>query len=65
MAHYTVHVPQSDMTMGLESPLSAVDAYYKVRELRELGFNSVSLRNVETGEEIDDVESLVRDSPNA
>ena len=65
MARYTVHVPQSEMAMGLESPLSAVEAYYKVRELREMGFKSVSLRNIETGEEIDDVESLVRDSPNA
>jgi hypothetical protein len=53
------------MAMGLESPLSAVEAYYKVRELREMGFKTVSLRNAETGEEIDDVASLVRDSPNA
>jgi len=65
MARYTVHVPQSDMAMGLESPLSAVEAYYKVRELREMGFKSVTLRNVDTGEVIDDVESLVRDSPDA
>jgi hypothetical protein len=65
MARYTVHVAQSDMAMGLESPLNAVEAYYKVRELRELGFKSVTLRNVDTGAEIDDVESLLRDSPNA
>jgi len=65
MARYTVHVPQSDMAMGLESPLSAVEAYYKVRELREMGFTTVSLRNIDTGEEIDDVASLVRDSPEA
>ena len=65
MARYTVHVPQSDMAMGLESPLSAVEAYYKVRELREMGFETVSLRNAETGEEIYDVASLVRDSLDA
>jgi hypothetical protein len=65
MAHYTVHVPQSDIAMGLQSPLSALDAYYKVWELREMGFATVSLRNAQTGEEIDDVASLVRDSPNA
>jgi hypothetical protein len=65
MARYTVHVPQSDMAMGLDSPLSAVEAYYKVRELREMGFTRVSLMNAETGVEIDDVASLVRDSPDA
>ena len=42
MARHTVHVPQSDMAMGLESPLSAIEAYYKVRELREMGFQTVS-----------------------
>jgi hypothetical protein len=30
-----------------------------------MGFKTVYLRNAETGEEIDDVASLVRDSPNA
>jgi len=42
-----------------------MEAYYKVRELRAMGFKMVSLRNVETNEEIVDVESLMRDSPNA
>jgi hypothetical protein len=65
MARYTVHVPESDVAMGLESPLSALEAYYKVRELREMGFRSVLLKNVDTGEEIDDVASLVRDSSDA
>jgi hypothetical protein len=65
VARYTVHVPQSDMAMGLENPLSAVEAYYKVRELREMGFKTVSLRNADTGEEITDVAALVRDSPDA
>jgi hypothetical protein len=65
MAHYTVHVPESDVAMGLESPLSALEAYYKVRELRDLGFKTVTLRNVDTGEEITDVEALVQDSPDA
>jgi hypothetical protein len=65
MARYTVHVPESELAMGLESPLSAVEAYYKVRELRGMGFQTVSLRNADTGEEIDDVASLVRDSPDA
>jgi len=51
--------------MGLESPLNAIEAYYKVRELREMGFKVVSLRNVDTGEEIVDIESLIRDSPDA
>lgn len=65
MAHYTVHVAESDIAMGSASPLSAMEAYYKVRELRAMGFKMVSLRNVETNEEIVDVESLMRDSPNA
>jgi len=65
MARYTIHVPQSEMAMGLENPLSAIEAYYKVRELREMGFKMVSLRNVDTGEEIVDIESLIRDSPDA
>jgi hypothetical protein len=49
--------------MGLDSPLSGLEAYYKVRELRGMGFKAVSLRNVETGEEITDIAALVRDSP--
>lgn len=62
MARYTVHVPESNVAMGLENPLSAVEAYHKVRELREMGFRTVSLKNVDTGEEIIDVD-LLRDSP--
>jgi phenylalanyl-tRNA synthetase alpha subunit len=65
MAHYTVHVPESAMAMGSQHPLTGLEAYNKIRELREMGFDMVSLRNVETGEEITDVESLVRDSPDA
>lgn len=65
MAHYTVHVAESDMAMGSASPLSAIEAYYKVRELRAMGFKMVSLRNVDTDEEIVDIDSLVRDSPDA
>jgi hypothetical protein len=65
MARYTVHVPESDASMGQSSPLNALEAYYKVRELREMGFTTFSLRNIDTGEEIVDVESLVRDSPDA
>jgi hypothetical protein len=62
MARYTVHVPESGTSMG---PLSALGAFNKVRELRSLGFRSVTLKNVDTDEEITDVESLVRDSPEA
>jgi hypothetical protein len=65
MAYYTVHVPESEMPMGLGSPLTGLEAYNKVRELRAMGFGSVSLRNVDTGEEITDVAALVRDSPEA
>jgi hypothetical protein len=65
MARYTVHVPESDTSMGLESPLSALEAFNKVRELRSLGFRTVTLKNIDTHEEITDVESLVRDSPEA
>jgi hypothetical protein len=65
MARYTVHVPESETSMGSESPLTGLEAYYKVRELRDMGFKTVSLRNVDTGEEISDVASLVRDSPDA
>jgi hypothetical protein len=65
MARYTVHVPESEMSMGLDSPLTALEAYNKVRELRAMGFGRVSLRNVDTGEEITDVATLVRDSPEA
>ena len=65
MGRYTVHVPESDTPMGEESPLSGIEAYYKVRELRRAGFNLVTLKNVETGERITDVESLLEDSPDA
>jgi hypothetical protein len=63
MAHYTVHVPESEISMGVDSPLTGLEAYTKVRELRSAGFATVSLRNVDTGEEITDVASLVVDSP--
>jgi hypothetical protein len=63
MAHYTVHVPESDMPMGLDSPLTGLEAYTKVCELRAMGFETVTLRNVDSGEEITDVASLVLDSP--
>ena len=63
MALYTVHVPESETAMALDNPLSGLDAYYKVRELRALGFATVTLRNVETGDLITDVDALVRDSP--
>jgi hypothetical protein len=49
--------------MGLDSPLTGVEAYTKACELRAAGFATVSLRNVDTGEEITDVASLVLDSP--
>jgi hypothetical protein len=49
--------------MGAMSPLSGLDAYHKVVELRGMGFRTVTLRNVDTGEEITDVDSLFRDSP--
>jgi hypothetical protein len=65
MAHYTVHVPESDVSMGLESPLTGLEAYNKVCELRAMGFETVTLKNVDTGEEITDVASLVQDSPEA
>ncbi len=65
MAHYTVHVPESDKPMGLENPLTGLEAYTKVCELRAIGFEIVTLRNVDTGEEITDVASLVLDSPDA
>lgn len=65
MAHYTVHVPESEMAMGMDSPLTALEAYYKVQELRSMGFQSVTLINVETGEQITDVAALVQDSPDA
>lgn len=65
MAHYTVHVPESATAMGAEHPLTGLEAYNKVRELRAIGFEVVSLRNVDTGKEITDVEALVRDSSEA
>jgi hypothetical protein len=49
--------------MGLDNPLTGLEAYEKVRELRAMGFATVTLRNVDTGEEITDVTSLVFDSP--
>jgi hypothetical protein len=63
LARYTVHVPESETSMGFENPLTGLEAYTKVCELRAAGFGRVSLRNVDTGEEITDVASLVRDSP--
>ena len=65
MALYTVHVSDSGASTGRKISLNAVKAYYKVRELRDQGFKCVTLTNVDTGEEITDVDSLVRDSPRA
>ena len=63
MAHYTIHVRELDVSMGLDKPLTGLEAYEKVRELRSMGFATVTLKNVDTGEEITDVAALVLDSP--
>lgn len=63
MARYTVHVAESDVSMGVDEPLTGLEAYEKVRELRSMGFATVTLKNVDTGEEITDVAALVLDSP--
>ncbi len=64
MARYTVHVSDRGALTGVRSALNAVRAYCKVRELRDQGFQCVTLTSLDTGEETD-VESLVRDSPHA
>jgi hypothetical protein len=63
MANYTVQSTDQGAFTGSNRPLNAVRAYYKVRELRGQGFTTITLMNADTGEEIVDVESLVRDSP--
>jgi hypothetical protein len=63
MARYTIHVPGSDTSMGLENPLNGLEAYTRVCELRAADFETITLRNVDTGEQITDIASLVRDSP--
>jgi hypothetical protein len=65
VALYTVHVSDSSTSTAPGDSLNAVRAYYKVRQLRDEGFKCITLINVDTGEEITDVDSLVRDSPRA
>jgi hypothetical protein len=65
MALYTVHVSDPSTSTAPGASLNAVRAYYKVRQLRDQGFKCITLINVDTGEEITDVDSLVRDSPRA
>jgi hypothetical protein len=65
MSSYTVHCTDRGAFTGQNGALNAVRAYYKVRELREQGFRTITLMNVQTGHEIMDVESLLRDSPYA
>jgi hypothetical protein len=65
MALYTVHVSDPSTSTERGDSLNAVRAYYKVRQLRDQGFKCITLINVDTGEEITDVDSLVRDSPRA
>jgi hypothetical protein len=65
MALYTVHVSDPSTSTSRGDSLNAVRAYYKVRQLRDQGFKCITLINVDTGEEITDVDSLVRDSPRA
>ena len=45
MARYTVHVPESKTSMGLDSPMTGMEAYTKVCELRSVGFETVTLTN--------------------
>jgi hypothetical protein len=42
MGDYSVHVPESEMAMGTDSPLTGLEAYYKVQELRGIRFKSVT-----------------------
>lgn len=65
MVRDTVDVSDRGASTGVRSALNAVRAYCKVRELRDQGFQCVTLTSLDTGEEITDVESLVRDSPHA
>jgi hypothetical protein len=65
MALYTVHVSDPSTSTSRGDSLNAVRAYYKVRQLRDQGFKCITLINVDTGVEITDVDSLVRDSPRA
>ena len=53
------------MAMGLTSPLTGWEAYKKFCELQAAGVETVTVRNVETGEEITDVASIVLDRPDA
>ena len=65
MARYTVHLSDPATSAAPGGSLNAVTAYYKVRELRDQGFKCITLINVDTGVEVTDVDSLVRDSPRA
>ena len=65
MAHYTIHVLESDVAMGADEPLTGLEANAKVRQLRWMGFAAVTLKNVDTGEEITDVASSFWMAPTA
>jgi hypothetical protein len=65
LANYIVNSTDQGPFTGSDYPLNAVRAYYKVRELRDLGCRHVALQNSETGENVVDVETLMRDSPYA
>lgn len=65
MARYKITARNSAGALGLEEPLTAAEAYYKLVELRDSGYDHIVLTNIDTGEQIVDVDQLLRDSRDA
>ncbi len=61
MGRYTVSAASSAGPLSLLEPLTFRDALLKAVELRDSGFESITLINVESGAEIADLEDLMRD----
>ncbi|HXH52807.1 MAG TPA: hypothetical protein VNH53_05195 [Sphingomicrobium sp.] len=59
MARYKISARNAAGGFGLDEPLTAEDAYQKVLELRDAGYDNITLTDTETGERITDVERLL------
>lgn len=61
MARYTIKAANEGGELNLLDPLTIDEALHKAVKLRDRGFRHISLINLQTEEEVADLEELMRD----
>ena len=61
MARYTIRANGASGAVDFQDRVTIEAALHKAAELRDAGFDHITLINVENGVEITDLEQLIRD----